>query len=131
MSRTNFENLEVYQKAEELADAVWHVVARWDSFAKYTVGKQLVRAADSISANIAEGDGRGTAKERAYFFKVARGSLYETKNWLRRAHRRGLLSDEQIAGIKPLLDALPKMLNAYLRKLRLGSTSPKTHSERQ
>lgn len=47
MERTNFEKLEVYQLSEKLADDVWHIVIRWDSFSRDTVGKQIVRAADS------------------------------------------------------------------------------------
>jgi four helix bundle protein len=60
MAKANFENLRIYQLAENLADQVWNSVMVWDSFAKDTVGKQLVRAADSIGANIAEGSGRGS-----------------------------------------------------------------------
>lgn len=48
MERTNFEKLQVHQLAEVLADSVWKIVASWDSFAKETVGRQIVRAADSI-----------------------------------------------------------------------------------
>ena len=50
--RTNFEKLQVYQLSEKLADNVWNIVMAWDSFAKDTVGKQIVRSADSIGANI-------------------------------------------------------------------------------
>ena len=57
LQRTNFENLRVYQLAEELADSIWEIVAHWDNFNRYTVGKQIVEAADSIGANIAEGSG--------------------------------------------------------------------------
>src|SRR5262245_61692884 len=55
--RTNFENLRVYRLSEDIADRIWHLVMEWDYFARDTVGKQLVRAADSVGANIAEGDG--------------------------------------------------------------------------
>jgi len=51
MERTNFEKLQVYQLSEKLADNIWEIVVTWDSFAKDTVGKQIVRAADSIGAN--------------------------------------------------------------------------------
>ena len=56
--RTSFENLQVYKLSEKLADEVWTVVTSWEQFAKTTVGKQTVRAADSVGANIAEGSGR-------------------------------------------------------------------------
>ncbi len=58
MSKTNFEKLRVYQLAEQLADEIWNIVLCWDTFARDTVGRQIVRSADSIGANIAEGTGR-------------------------------------------------------------------------
>jgi len=48
MVRTGFENLRVYQLAEEIADLVWEVVFKWDRFPRNTIGKQLVDSADSI-----------------------------------------------------------------------------------
>lgn len=117
MAKTNFENLEVYRRAERLADLIWDIVAGWDSFAKTTMGGQLVRAADSVAANIAESSGRGTAKDKQHFLRISRGSLYETKNWLRRAYQRGLLSESRIAELKPEVDALAPMLNAYFRSM--------------
>jgi len=51
MSKTNFMNLRVYQLAEILADEIWIIVNNWKYFEKDTVGKQLVKAADSVGAN--------------------------------------------------------------------------------
>jgi four helix bundle protein len=92
MERTNFEKLQVYQLSEKLADNIWEIVVSWDSFAKDTVGKQIVRAADSIGANIAEGSGRGSLPDNRRYVRIARGSLYETIHWLRRSYLRKLLS---------------------------------------
>ena len=55
MVKTNFENLRVYQLSEELADLTWDIVIKWKRLAQGTVGVQLIKAADSIGANIAEG----------------------------------------------------------------------------
>lgn len=52
------EDMEIFTQSESLANEIWNTVSRWDYFAKDTVGKQLVRSTDSISANIAEGFGR-------------------------------------------------------------------------
>ena len=117
MARTNFENLRVYNLSEELADKIWHIVLGWNAFARDTVGKQLVKAADSIGANIAEGTGRATYVDNRRFVKIARGSLNETKHWLRRAYKRQLLSAKQIGSIKPLIDELAPKLNAYLNSI--------------
>jgi four helix bundle protein len=117
MGSMPFENLRVYQLAEKLADDVGGTVRAWDSFARDTVGKQLVRAADSVGANIAEGTGRRSFQDNRRFVRIARGSLYETKHWLRRAFRRKLLTPEQVATLKASLDNLAPSLNAYLNSI--------------
>ena len=117
MGKSNFENLRVYQLAEELADHIWDMVIVWEAFAKDTVGKQVVRSADSVGANIAEGDGRGTYQENRRFVRIGRGSLNETRHWLRRAYKRGLLTDEQVSQLRPILDELSPKLNAYLNSI--------------
>jgi four helix bundle protein len=76
------EKLEVYQLAETFSDTIWNFVCNWKSFEKDTIGKQMVRSADSISANIAEGYGRYFYKESKQFYFYARGSIQETKSWL-------------------------------------------------
>ena len=114
---TNFENLEIYKLAEQLADAVWDVVLRWNKLAQDMVGKQLVRSADSVGANIAEGSGRGSEQDYRRFIRISRGSLNETRHWLRRAFRRRLLSKAQIEGLSPIIEQLTPKLNAYLRAI--------------
>jgi four helix bundle protein len=117
MSRTNFENLRVYKLSEELADEIWKIVFRWNAFAKDTVGKQIVRSADSIGANIAEGAGRHNFQDNRRFVKIARGSLNETQHFLRRAFKRNLLTSADVKKIKPLVDNLAPQLNSYLKSI--------------
>jgi len=114
MEKTNFVHLHIYELSEKLADQIWNIVIRWDFLAKNTVGIQIVKAADSIGANIAEGSGRGTDPELRRFLRVARGSLYETQHWLRRAYKRRLLSDKQVNDLLPIISELTPRLNAYL-----------------
>jgi four helix bundle protein len=117
MARTDFEKLGVYQLAETLADTVWDVVIKWGSLARDTVGKQVIRAADGIGANIAEGVGRGSFQDNRRFVRIARGSLNETKHWLRRAYKRNLLDEGTVAMLKPIVDELAPRLNAYLKSI--------------
>jgi four helix bundle protein len=87
---SDFEKLATYRYAAELGDAVWRTVLGWPAYARWTLGKQLIRSADSVAANIAEGAGRRRDADRGRFYVIARGSLYETEHWIARARARGL-----------------------------------------
>jgi four helix bundle protein len=115
MSFYNLEDLEVYQLAESFSDEIWFIVNEWDYFAKDTVGKQVVRSADSISANIAEGYGRYHYKENRNFCYFSRGSIIETKGWLKKSKTRNLLSEEQFNLLYEKLQVIHIKLNAYLK----------------
>ncbi len=117
MAKPDFEDLEVYKLAEELATTIWHIVRQWDNFARDTLGKQIVRAADSVCTNIAEGRGRHNFKDNQRFVKIARGSLYETVSWLRLARSRQLITDQQTATLKPIVNKLLPKLSAYFNSL--------------
>jgi len=114
MEKTNFVHLHIYKLSEQLSDEIWEIVLRWNYFAKDTVGIQIVKAADSIGANIAEGSGRGTDAELRRFLRIARGSLYETQHWLRRAFKRNLLTVDQVNRLVPMINELTPKLNKYL-----------------
>jgi len=117
MGQTNLEKLRVYQLAEQLADRIWRIVVKWDYFTKITIGKQIVTAVDGVGSNIAEGSGRGSPQDNRRFIKIARGSLYETKHWLRRSYRRKLLTDRDVEELEPIIDELLPTLNAYYRSV--------------
>jgi len=61
------EALQVYQLAMDIGEKVWEIVIKWDYFAKDTVGKQFVRAVDSVAANLSEGFGRFYYNESRQF----------------------------------------------------------------
>jgi four helix bundle protein len=109
------EKLEVYNLAEAFSDEVWLEIQGWDYFKKDTIGKQLARAADSISANIAEGYGRYYYKESKQFYFYARGSIQETKSWLSKCSRRRIIDDETARGLREKAEKILAKLNAYIR----------------
>ena len=115
MSFYNLEDLEVYQLAESFGDEIWFLVSEWDYFVKDTVGKQIVKSADSISANIAEGYGRYHFKENKNFCYFSRGSIIETKGWLKKSRNRKLISEEQFTLLFEKLQTIHLKLNAYIK----------------
>ena len=111
------DELEVYQLSMQLGESIWEIVAEWDNFEKWTVGKQMVTSADSIGANIAEGYGRFHFKENRQFLYYARGSLYELNAWLTKAASRELIPDHHFKELIERTTVLGKMLNGYIRSI--------------
>lgn len=108
------EEIEVFKLAENIADSWWAIVSEWSPFAQDTVGKQIVRAADSIGANIAESYGRYHFGEKINHLYYSRGSLYEAKFFARRALKRKLVSQETYGAMMQDLAVLAPKLNLYI-----------------
>lgn len=109
------EKLEVYQLSEIFSDVIWDLVDTWNNFQKETIGKQIVRAADSISANIAEGYGRYYYKESKQFFFYSRGSLQETKSWLSKCKRRKIIEKGKADELLNEAEKILAKLNGYIK----------------
>ena len=111
------QNLQIYHEAISISHDVWKLVDKWSFFNKDTIGKQMVRSTDSISANIAEAYGRYFYKEKKLFLYYSRGSLLESLTWIEIAKNRKLITDERHHQIKRKLVRLHKMLNGFIRKI--------------
>jgi four helix bundle protein len=112
------EDPQVYQLAMDIGEKVWELVIEWDYFAKDTIGKQLIRAADSIAANLSEGFGRFYYKENKQFCYYSRGSLHETFTWLAKAQNRGLIKVEDFDSIRRKDIAIIGLkLNNYIKSI--------------
>jgi four helix bundle protein len=107
-------DIEAYKIAFKLSNQVWNLILKWDYYAKDTVGKQFVKAVDSISANIAEGFGRYSKKDKIKFFRYSLGSLYESLDWNEKSHVRNLLNEEEYSNIFNELIRLPKAINSLI-----------------
>ncbi|WP_320111869.1 four helix bundle protein [Draconibacterium orientale] len=116
------EKISAYQIAFAFSNDIWKVVITWDYFAKDTVGKQLVRAVDSISANIAEGFGRYSKKDKVRFYRISMGSLEEVADWIKKLAARELISsqdgDEYLLTIDSLRKEIYNLINYTNEKLK-------------
>jgi four helix bundle protein len=112
------EELEVYLLSEKLAAEIWQIVMVWPAFEKFGIGKQLTSSVDSISANIAEGYGRFFVKENIQFCFYARGSLLETKSWIRKSYQRGLINEITYGLLMDELELIHRKLNGYIKVLK-------------
>ena len=108
-------DISAYKISFALSNYVWQIIVNWKYFEKDTVGKQFIKAIDSISANIAEGFGRYSKKEKIHFYRYSFGSLKESQDWNEKSRIRKLLNEEEYNHISGELLKLPREIN-YLIK---------------
>ncbi len=108
-------DIEAYKTAFKLSNYVWELVIKWNHFERDTVGKQFTRSIDSVSANISEGFGRYFKKDKILFYRIARGSVYESLDWNEKSKIRNLLTKEEYEHIFFELEKLPKQINELIK----------------
>lgn len=114
----SFTELDVWKKARELKKQIEALAAILPSEEKYKLTDQIIRAARSINANIAEGHGRFTFKDQLHFCVQARGSLSELLNHLIDAFDCRYIGELQLSNYKTTIDEVGKLLNGYITYLR-------------
>ena len=110
----SLKEISAYKKSSDLSNKIYSVVSAWQWFDKQTLGSQIVRSVDSISANIAEGFGRYHKKDKIKFFYNARGSAFESIHWLEKATERKLIPTKEIASLTIIFQELPKEINSLI-----------------
>jgi len=111
------EEFRVYQLSMEIGEKIWIIVDGWDYFAKETIGLQLIRAVDSVAANLSEGFGRYHYKETNHFSYYSRGSLFETRTWLTKARNRNLLKRDDFEVFDKQIEDIGIRLNNYIKSI--------------
>ena len=114
----SYKELEVWQRAIELAILVHNSAKSFPREEIYALGSQINRAAISVPANIAEGWGRGKTREYLFFLTIARGSLLELETHCILAQRFGYLKDDVYAQLLKEIERVAMMLNKLISTLR-------------
>jgi len=114
----NLSDLRIYILSVEVSEMIWGIIDGWKTFAKWTVGKQIVESADSISSNIIEGYYRYSKADQRKFMQYAFASAKETELWLWKAKNRKLIKQKDYDLIKGKMEnLLPQILN-YIKNLK-------------
>jgi four helix bundle protein len=108
-------DLTSYKTAFSFNNKIWDLVVKWEYFARDTIGKQFVNAADSISANIAKGFGRYHKKDKVKFYYYSLGSVKECTDWLNKAKIRNLVSEELFSELNELIERLPREVHQLIK----------------
>jgi four helix bundle protein len=110
----HFKTLEIWQLSIELSTGIYTVTESFPKTELYSLVDQIKRASTSISANIAEGDGRGTDPDNIRFLHIARGSAYELYSHLITAEKIGFISTDTFAPIEEKIILLIRKISAYI-----------------
>lgn len=110
--------LDVYKLSEKLSDYIWFDFDNWSIKVQNTIGYQIIRSSDSIAANIAERYGRYSPADRKRFYRYSRGSIEETKSWLRKLNRRNIVSNSELEKHTIIINELSPKLNAFINSTK-------------
>lgn len=111
------DELPVYRSIVEFSDAVTALLTAPELRKNFNLRNQIADAVDSIAANMDEGFEQGTDRGFARYVTISKGSLGETLGHLRRAHRKGYISQEDLAGRVTMGEALGRMLGGFIKYL--------------
>jgi len=113
----SYRDLTVWNRAMTLAESTYELTGSFPEREQYRLTSQLIRAAISIPANIAEGQRRATRKDYARFISIARGSTAEVETLLELALRVGMGRADEVEAAFELAEEVSRMLNVLLYKL--------------
>lgn len=117
MAARGYQDLIAWQKAMELAVQAYRLSGLLPGEEKYCLCQQIRRAASSIPANIAEGQGRGPGGDFTRFLRVARGSLFETETHVMLAHRLAMLDAPTFENFLQHSAEVGRLLNGLLNSV--------------
>jgi four helix bundle protein len=120
----SYQDLLVWQKAMSLAERTYELARLMPKAEEYRLTSQLLRAATSIPANIAEGHSRGTRKAYAHHVSIARGSAAEIETLLVLAGRTGLIVASDVADALASASEIGRMLNVLHQRLTASDPNP-------
>lgn len=114
----SFTDLRVWQKGHELVVDIYRTTKGFPKDEAYGLTSQIRRSAASVTANIAEGFGRQTYKEKVQFYYMAQGSLTELKDQLLIARDVGYLNQEDFGRLSDLANETHALLQGFIRKTK-------------
>ena len=117
-SSFGFEDLEVYKAASDLRRRIYELARSLPDLEKYALTQQMIRAAVSLTNNMAEGYGRYHWQESMQFFRHSRGSLMELVDDLSACREQNYMTDPHYEELRKLAEDLLPQINGYLRYLR-------------
>jgi four helix bundle protein len=113
-----YQDLIAWSKAVDLVEGVYRATRDWPKDELYGLTNQVRRAAVSVPANVAEGQGRNGPKEFLHHLSIANGSLYEVETHLVIAQRLGYIDKATCGALMDQAAEVGRLLHGLMRSLR-------------
>jgi len=113
-----FEDAEIWKSSIQLSKNVYLLTKKFPTIEQFGLTSQIKRAANSVSANFAEGFGRFSKRDKHHFYTISYGSLLEVKNFLYLSVELEFCTDNDIIGLLSDIESIQKQLNALMKSLR-------------
>lgn len=120
----DFRTLKVWEKAHAVTLHIYTATKDFPKQELYALTSQIQRAAVSVPANIAEGCGKDSDSELKRYLTIAMGSASELEYMLLLARDLGYLAPPAYESIQADLVEVPKMLNAFIQRLKANRQGP-------
>jgi four helix bundle protein len=122
MGAKDHKDLKIWQRADLIFDMICEDIKKWpNNRVANAIAYQVINSGGSISANIAEGYGRGIPGEFEQFLRYSRGSAAESDNWLFKAKKLKLISEKRYNEYRALFEEENKMIGSFIHRLRTQS----------
>lgn len=114
----NFTDLNIWKESHSLSVEIYKITKTFPKSEIFGITSQIQRASTSVSANIAEGFGRKGNKEFIQFLFQAKGSLYETQNFLFLTKDLEYIPIDKFTELSNKYEILAKMLNSFITSVK-------------
>jgi four helix bundle protein len=114
-----YRNVDAYKLAKEFANNIYRLLQKFPPEERFALVDQMRRSAISVPANIAEGLGRFSIKERIHFLDIAYGSLTEALCETEIAHDNQYITSEELANIDNLATRVSMTIYGLKKSLEI------------
>jgi len=112
---SGYKNLTVYRKADELVLAIYGITRKFPKDELFGLVSQMRRCAVSVPANIVEGYGRNTEKDKLQFYYIARGSLNELEYYIDLSYKLKYIDDNDHRELIGIRNSVGRLLFGFIK----------------
>lgn len=125
----SYQDLQVWQEAMELVAMAYRMASQLPQSERYTLVPQITRAAVSVPANIAEGQGSDHRRVFLNHLSIARGSLMELETYVALVQKLGFVTPSSVESLRDRVGTVGRLLSGLIRALKARENASNVEPE--